>query len=402
MVKITNFTPFANLRFSNRNAAGKEFGVFMAKTALDIGMDGECRFSSEQEPFVFTDTYHGDLNLSSVRYPSDFVPYKPHSEVIVDATAYAPGGKPATEWPVSIKVSDDLGIFVHHELRVTGPRKWTPTWLRELSDGQKRDWRKFKPLFRGWALSSPGPIRSLPIRYEHAFGGTIDKGFDDDGNPVLEAFQHNPIGCGLIDPEFTDHTKPVHAPQILSRDTVLSDAHGQYAVEGLGPVPPAWLPRRPLVGTYDEHWIEHIWPNWAVDYDYRFHNSAPVGSQGARYLEGSVRIELQNLFPDRPDFSIRLPDEQLVAMSLRDDETVVPLKMVLDTVFLEISERDRNDPRIYCIWRTPYDMAVTEGLALLRCSSQELRRIKPVRVSPDEVACDPALLDPDRDEEEAA
>lgn len=402
MVKITNFTPFANLRFSNRNAAGKEFGVFMAKTALDIGMDGECRFSSEQEPFVFTDTYHGDLNLSSVRYPSDFVPYKPHSEVIVDATAYAPGGKPATEWPVSIKVSDDLGIFVHHELRVTGPRKWTPTWLRELSDGQKRDWRKFKPLFRGWALSSPGPIRSLPIRYEHAFGGTIDKGFDDDGNPVLEAFQHNPIGCGLIDPEFTDHTKPVHAPQILSRDTVLSDAHGQYAVEGLGPVPPAWLPRRPLGGTYDEHWIEHIWPNWAADYDYRFHNSAPVSSQGARYLEGAVRIELQNLFPDRPDFTIRLPDEQLVAISRRNDESVVALKMVLDTVYLEISEQDQNDPRIYCIWRTPYDMTATEDLALLRCGPQDMGRINPVRVNPDEVACDPVLLDPDRDEEEAA
>ncbi|WP_105386327.1 DUF2169 family type VI secretion system accessory protein [Neorhizobium alkalisoli] len=402
MVKVINFTPFANLRFSNRNAEGKEFGVFMAKTAMDIGANGECRFSSEQEPFVFTDTFHGDLNVSSLRYPSDFVPYKPHSEIILDATAYAPAGKPAAEWPVSIKVSDDLGTFVHHEMVITGPRQWRPVWLKELDDEQKPAWRSFRSLFRKWTLSSPSPIVSLPIRYEHAFGGTIDKGLDDDGNAILEAFERNPIGRGLIDPEFTDHTQPVEAPQILYGGGELLDAYAQQPVEGLGPIPPAWLPRRPLGGTYDEHWMEHVWPNWAKDYDYRFHNSAHTGLQGSRYLEGAIRIELRNLYPDRPDFTIRLPDDQLVAMSLRNDDTELALKMVLDTVFLEIGERDRDDPRVHCIWRTPYDMAATEGLALLRYRPELARQMKPVRLNPDDIACDPALLDPDLDKEEAA
>lgn len=402
MVKIINFTPFANLRFSNRNAEGKEFGVFMAKTAMDITADGECRFSSEQEPFVFTDTFHGDLNVSSLRYPSDFVPYKPHSEIILDATAYAPAGKPSTEWMVSVKVSDALGTFVRHEMAITGPRQWQPVWVKELGNQQKLAWRNSRNLFRGWKLSSPRPITSLPMRYENAFGGTIDKGPSKDGDPILEAFEYNPIGRGLIDPEFTDHTRPVEAPQILRAGVALTDAYAQQPVEGLGPIPPAWLPRRPLGGTYDEHWMEHVWPNWAQDYDYRFHNSAHPGLQGSRYLEGAVHIELQNLFPGHPNFTIRLPDEQLVAMSLRKDDTELALEMVLDTVFLEIGESNRDDPRVYSIWRTPYDMAATEGLALLRYPPEQARQMRPVRLNPNDIACDPTLLDPDLGKEEAA
>ncbi|MGK6316955.1 DUF2169 family type VI secretion system accessory protein [Neorhizobium sp. DT-125] len=401
MVKVVNFTPFANLRFSNRNPAGKEFGVFMAKTAWDIEPDGSCTLSSEQEPFIFTDTYHGELNVSALRYPSDFVPYKPHSDVIFDATAYAPGGKPAAEWLVSVKVTDELGTFAASELLVTGPRQWRPVWLTQLKEEQKFDWRRHRGLFRGWELSQPNLIGQLPIRYEYAFGGRVAKGLDEDGLPVLEAFEHNPIGRGLIDQEFTDHTHPVDAPQILIRNAALADPYAEQAVGGFGPIPPAWLPRRPFGGTYDDHWLENVWPEWAEDYDYRFHNSAHPSIRGSRYLKGAVTIELHNLFPDKPDFSIRIPASRPVAVTTMKDGSNRMLEMARDTVFLEISERFRDDPRIYCVWRTPFDMLETEGLSLLWANPEQAARLECERLEPDQVARDPALLDPDAEVERA-
>ncbi|MBB4481153.1 DUF2169 domain-containing protein [Rhizobium etli] len=399
MTKVVNFTPFANLRFSNRNAAGKEFGIFMVKTVMDIHADGECHFSSEQEPFVFTDNYHGELNVSSLRYPSDFVPHKPHSEIILDATAYAPQGEPVPEWQVCVKVRDELGDFTRHKITVTGPRQWQPIWSRELNDRETVDWRGYKNLFRGWKLSAPSPIDQLPIRYEYAFGGMVNKGVDEHGNPVLEAFEQNPIGRGLIDRESTDHTRPIDAPQLLAHNAILADPYTHQTVEGFGPIPPAWLPRRKLGGTYDEHWIEHEWPNWAKDYDYQFHNAAHPRLQGNRFLEGDVHIELHNLYRAASSFAIRLPGRQLTVVVIRSDGSEQILKLALDTVFLEIGEPYRDDPRAYCVWRTPFDLLSTEVLVLMQ--GEETEALVSHRLTPDEVACDPALLDPDPEEEAA-
>ena len=126
MVTIRNLTPFANLRFSNLDARGQEFGVFMVKTAMDILPDGTCRFSDEQEPFVLTDQFHGDLNTSALRMASEFVPYKPVTDVMADAVAYAPGGKAASQWSCAIQVHDAEGLAVQKAVRVSGPRHWVP------------------------------------------------------------------------------------------------------------------------------------------------------------------------------------------------------------------------------------------------------------------------------------
>lgn len=401
MVRIVNFTPFANLRFSNRNAVGKEFGVFMAKTAMDIRPDGSCKLSSEQEPFALTDIYHGELNVSSLRYPSDFVPFKPTSEIILDATAYAPGFKSASEWKVSVRVSDENGPFCDTELIVTGPRQWEPVWLKELNEAQKMEWEKHRAMFAGWKLSPPEEIDRLPVRYEYAFGGMTIKGTNDDGQPFLEADERNPVGSGLIDREFTDHSKSLKAPQLLAPGAILSDPYGLHPIAGLGPIPPAWLPRRSMGGTYDEHWLKNVWPNWAGDYDYRFHNSAPAALQGNRYLEGEILIELRNLHHEHSDFTIQIPAQKMFAIAVKTDGSEQNLKMSLDTVFLEISENSKGDPRVYCIWRTPFDLAMTEGLVLLYANDSATGNVDGDRIHPDSVACDPALLD-HKSEEEAA
>ena len=67
-----------------------------------------------------------------------------------------------------------------------------------LDEEDARDWRRHRKLFKGWELSEPEPATEVPQRYELAFGGTIQTGVDDDGNPRWECEPRNPVGRGLI------------------------------------------------------------------------------------------------------------------------------------------------------------------------------------------------------------
>ncbi|MGL5009379.1 MAG: DUF2169 family type VI secretion system accessory protein [Paracoccaceae bacterium] len=388
MVNIVNMTPFANLRFTNRDAQGLEFGVFMAKTAMDIPATGDCSFSSEQEPFALTDEYHGAVNMSALRYASDFVPWKPLSDVSADATAFAPGGQPMADWTVGLRVEDALGLAVEKKLRVTGPRNW----VYERAKGRKGAWR----------LAAPETALSVPLRYDLSFGGMVVDGKDDADQPVWRAYEHNPIGTGWIEPDLTPTDQPVPAPQIEAQDDPVRSAFSAMEPQGFGPIPPAWLPRRPLGGTYDQAWLDEIWPNWAPDYDFRFHNAAHPDLQAPRHLEGPLRITLENLHPDLPQWQFTVPDQRLVALALQRDGSIHLLEMVRDLVFLDIGEAAGRDPRLLSMWRTPFDARRTVGLTLYLMDGDKLIERGAERLTPADCACDPAFLDPDYNDEEAA
>jgi hypothetical protein len=387
MVTLVNMTPFANLRFTNRDARGLEFGVFMAKTAMDIPAEGECTFSTEQEPFALTDEYHAAMNFSAVRYPSDFVPWKPVADVVADAVAFAPGGKPAKDWTAGILVEDAYGIAVEKRLRVTGPRDW----VYEKQKGRKG----------AWHLAGAEAALRVPLRYENAFGGMVAEGEDDSGHPVWRAYEQNPIGTGWIDANLTPTDGPVAAPQIEALDDPVRSPFAMLEPQGFGPIPPAWLPRRPLGGTYDQAWLDEVWPNWAADYDFRFHNAAHPDLQAPRHLEGALRVTLENLHPGRPLWQFTVPDQRLVAIALMDDGQVLVLEMVRDLIFLDIGEAAGRDPRLLSMWRTPFDPLRTKGLTLQRATPEQLAGGGALRLTPADCAVDPALLHPE-DNDEAA
>lgn len=380
MTRIINFTPFANLRFSNLDAQGREFGVFMVKTAHDIPAEGLCPLSTEQEPFVLTDSYFGELNVSPLRYPSDMVPWKPVSDVILDAVAYAPRQKPAAEWQAGLRVSDSQGMVVEKWLSVTGPRQWAEQG-------------------GSWQVSAPAPVLNVPIRYDLAHGGILAHGKDQDGQPVLRACETNPLGRGWLD-RAPERDEPDHpAPQISDRQGILPDPSSAALPEGFGPIPPAWLPRRGFGGTYDDHWLTEVWPGWPHDYDFRFHNAAHPDLQSAGHMRGALSIELTHLHPDRPVWRFSLPDERPVVVALCEHGGTTLIELQRDTVFLDIGEDAGTDPRVFCVWRTPFDPLNTESLTVMIRSGAECDELygagQLLRLTPADCACDPALLDPD-------
>jgi hypothetical protein len=199
----------------------------------------------------------------------------------------------------------------------------------------------------------------------------------------------NPVGSGWCPGNLADGAP---APQIEAVEIPVTSPETRYTPQGFGPIPPAWLPRRALGGTYDQDWIDHVWPNWPSDYDFRYHNSAHPDLQAPRHLEGALLIELENLHPERPVWRFSVPDERLVAIAAAHDGSVQVLEMVRDTVFLDIGEAADDDPRLLSVWRTPFDLLTTRGLTLRLIPADRFSAMAAQRLSPADCACDPALL----------
>ncbi|MGY5779589.1 DUF2169 family type VI secretion system accessory protein [Rhizobium sp. LEGMi135b] len=354
MPKLRNFTPFPNFRFYAKDNRGQEFGVIIVKATFEFAPSGRLLMAEEQAPMMFDDECHGDVNLSSLWHPSDLVPVKPKTDVIVNAVACAPGGKPLPSWLCGIEIE---GAQASHakRLRVTGPRQWRPNWKRALAQGERLEWRKHRRWFDRWSLSEPEPIASLPLHYEHAYGGLLAKGKDENGEAVMDTNPYNPLGIGWIDREWTDHTVAHPAPQIEAADEPIADAFKIYAPQSLGPIPPAWEPRYPYGGTYDDEWKANVWPRWPADYDFAYHNSAHPELIVDSQFDGEERVRLINLLPERADFSFRLPGEKLVVDFEGEDGESIRQEMKLDTVFLDIADANPRYRRIYLSWRTRFE-----------------------------------------------
>lgn len=353
MPELVNLTPFPNFRYYSLDNRGGEFGVVIVKATYEIAPNGRLLVAEEQAPMVFSDRCHGADNVTSLWHPSDLVPHKPRTDIIVNAIARAPGGEPRRSWIAGIEVGGATPL--QKRLTITGPRTWTPVWRRRLSDNETRDWRRHLQHFEGWRLSEPEPIAELPIHYEFAFGGLMQRGEDAAGAPIVDDIHENPIGCGWLDGDWSDPTRPHRAPQIEAADEPIVDPYALYRPQSLGPIPCAWEPRLPLGGTYDQHWQTSIWPNWPPDYSFAYHNAAHPDLIYRGFLEGDEPVRLIGLFADRPDFTFELPSERMSVDFVAEDGTVERRAMNLDTVFLDIAEPDWRDGRIYLSWRLSFE-----------------------------------------------
>jgi hypothetical protein len=340
---LRNFTPFANLRFSNLDSMGREFGVFMVKTAWDILEDGSCRLSDEQEPFIFSDQPFAD---GGTRYPSDLAPWKPATDLILNATAFAPAARPASAWEARVQVRDDQtgAMVIDRSLAISGPR----TWRRRSSD---------------WHLGEAKATDHVDLRYEHAFGGLVETGRDQTGDPVLVAFEENPVGIGFAAKDHLPADADVPEPLITLPGDRRQSPFDRMQPAGVGPVPAAWLPRRRLGGTYDQHWQDNFWPGWPTDYDFAFHNAASAGMT-CRLAQGAgVEITLTHMHPSRDIWSIRLPCPPIVAHVATQD-AITPTAMMTDTIFLDIARDRLSDPRAFQVSRLVFDLTQVQAILL--------------------------------------
>lgn len=310
-MQLLNHTPFPTITFSAKDLHGQPSQVLVIRATYDITADGRLAVSDKQTPIVLTDEYFGEMNRSSVRQESDLVPFKPKCDVIVNATAHAPGGVPVSAFHVGITIagaeintSGTRAPVLEKKLLVTGPRFW-----EKSQRGQ-------------WLLSSPTAlIAALPLRYEQAFGGQCRIDHSDpaagtvgqeyrltveqrashpdgpDGAPLAHAAcESNPLGMGFVTEWYLAAKKmgTVPVPHIVH------PLHGPHPPgswsepQGFGIIAKSWRQRRQLAGTFDAAWLEQCWPDMPRDFDPAYWNGAHPDLQ-IPHLAGGEQVTLTNL-----------------------------------------------------------------------------------------------------------
>lgn len=251
--------------------SGRELLVVVIKGTFRIPAEaGALRLHEEQLPLVMADVFHGEPGFSAPKYEVDFAPRKQRCDVILNASAHAPGGRPTDRVAVGVRIGAWSKGFA-----VVGDRVW--------ESGA-----------RGARATPPQQFMVMPISYGHAFGG-VDSRHEDPAKHA--AFMRNPVGCGFhhhLKSEWVDGA-PLPNTEELNRP--VTDPQGDYLPMSFGSVGRNWDPRYKFAGTYDQHWLDEVFPFLPVDFDESYYQAAPADQQLAIPL-GEQEVTLVNLTAD--------------------------------------------------------------------------------------------------------
>ncbi len=322
-MRVQNVTPFPHLVFQAQDARDREFWVLVLRGTFRIVPGRPLEPADEQHPIVKKDVFRGEPNFSSVVMESDVVAFKPKSDVLINAVAHAPGGRPASTWLVRARVGQ-----VQKSLRVTGPRRWT----------KKRG---------SFQLEPPEQCTEVPIIYEHAFGGTFATGDRRD------YCDQNPIGVGFVPAGKTPDGDEFPAPRIESPDQPIEELGKDYQPQGLGPMTRSWQPRLGKAGKFDNAWHEKRWPKLPEEFDFAFFNAAHPDLIYPRFLRGNEDVELENLTADG-DLRFQLPGIAAAAFAVVGKGSPCAAPALLDTLLIDVPAR-----RAHITWRATFPAEIS-------------------------------------------
>jgi hypothetical protein len=272
MWSIVNHTPYAAEGGWVQDREANKIWLVAVKATYDLPAGGGTRLAREQRPVLHISEPRGDEGKSSLHYESDLLGVKPGTDVLVNGSAWAPRGRCAFSIDVKLRVGP-----IRKQLRVFGDRSWRRNYVGRPT------------------ISDPEPYECMPITFERAYGGW-DRSGSDPAEHRLEA--RNPVGIGF-------YTSAAHAignalPNVEDPKHLITAWNDRPIPAGLSCVSWDWSPRRELAGHYDEQWLARRAPLWALDFDPRYHQCAPVDQQLAGHLHGREIVELQNLSVDGP------------------------------------------------------------------------------------------------------
>jgi uncharacterized protein YjbI with pentapeptide repeats len=256
---------------------------------------GEAAVWADEPLLLSGDVYADEDPTRALVYPTDFAPFKPRADVVVQATAHAPGGQPLPAFPVSVRVGT-----VTKRLVVFGKRQWKRDAMGSVS------------------VTGPTPIAIVPLIPESAYGGS--------------GYSRNPLGLGWGSqgaPLVEYPMRPVRGPS--------DDAEPA----GFGPMPAGWPQRAALTGTYDDGWLNARWPWFPTDFDWGYFNAAPRDQQVDGYFIGDEELEFQNLHPEIPVGRGRLPAVRprcfIEDRTTGGDQRFREVALKLDTVWVDVT-----------------------------------------------------------------
>lgn len=249
---------------------------------------------------------------------SDFAPAKPRCDLLFTGFAYAENGRRASAVQTSLVVPG----LLRKTIDVFGPRVWT-------SGG-------------GAPLASRAlPFDRLPLHYGVAYGG-VDT--DPERPGMADAYYPNPVGVGhypLTRGRLLDG-KPLPSTAMPGQPVVSTS--GRYRPMALGPLGRNFAERVQLAGTYDQHWLDNVFPFLPSDFQPAYYQAAPADQQ-IPYPHGGEVIGLINLTPEGQT-SFAIPSIAVPVLFARSKLGDVRSAMHLDTIHIDGERR-----KVFLIWR---------------------------------------------------
>ena len=343
---LVNHTPCPALAFEGVDPLEQRYHVLVLRQTLTWGTDGQLRLADAQLPLCEQDELIAAPNGAALTLQeSDLCHFKPRVDVIVNATAHAPGGRRVPEFSVRLLVrrADVAAPMLDKRLQVHGPR-WFVRQDKLLSTAPR------------WMLNEALPFRALSLTLAEAWGG---QWLDHEGR--LQACAVNPPGCGWFDaaalrtplprqfaaPRVEDPRLPVSANWLENKSSA--------ELAGLGVRPKSHPARMALAGTADEAFAgsDAALPR---NFDFAVWNAAWPDQQ-LEALRGDEWIGLVNLCsPDTAAATVGVSGDTLLGLALPGtlpfllvrwvDGRIGELALRLDTLIIEPEHR-----RVGAVWR---------------------------------------------------
>ncbi len=306
--------------------SAREHLVVAVKGTFTIPKNGgEPALAEEQVPLVEADAFTGEPGFSAPLYETDYPLRKPRCDVLLNGSAYAPNGQPTTKVQVGLKVGPMVKTF-----NVVGDRIWQDGGANVRPTGAR-------------------PFEVMPISYDRAFGGTDDA---HPGPAKHAAYMANPVGRGFhknLAKEFVEHTL---LPNTEERDKPIKKPNRAYRPMAFGPLGRSWALRYTLAGTYDQKWLDEVFPFLPADFDEAYYQAAPADQQ-IPYPKGGEPVMLLNLTPEgRTNF--QLPTREVPVVFFLKNGEREERQAVIDTLMIEPDEA-----RFTMTWRANHPLKRT-------------------------------------------
>ena len=204
----------------------------LLKRTFEIQPGRVCQPAPSDRPLIPADVFWDAPMNSAVRFETDFIPFKPGTDVVLNGSVHAPGGVPTSSCSATLSVAGRS-----RSIAVIGDRNAVFT-------------AGAAPRF-----TDPVPFSTMQLRYERAYGGT-----DVYSDPAAAlAYPRNPLGRGFVVKNIARALDGLALPNfedpaaLLTPDQLCLEDYQQWATRpqpaGFGWVPKTWLPRAQLVGV---------------------------------------------------------------------------------------------------------------------------------------------------------
>ncbi len=270
--------------------SGGRHVTFVVKTLLRLVPDGRATVLPGAE-IVSKDRHYRDSPARSVELSGELAPYLARCDVTLKGSAHAPAGQTVVGGVVRLAVVRGAPLF-DKRLHVFGDRDAANP-----------------------APQAAKPFQSIPVDYEHAFGGKSNR--------------DNPVGRGA------DKSGATAAPPNIV------DPVDPTRVAGFAPLSRFWGQRARLLGSVSRQSLDAEEPSIADGFDWSFFQAAPPDQQ-VPYLVGDEWIVFDGMHPVLTRVASQLPAIRGAALMFVHDGTSYgpgePIRLAADMLAIDAEQ----------------------------------------------------------------